>query len=794
LDRRANEVAPAGRRIWPSLAQVRGARGSVAVAAVAAVWVLAMAQWIAGDLVVPWDSKNQFYAFFRFLASAIHSGSTPFWNPYHYAGHPSLADPQSLIFAPPFVLWALFDPAPSLRAFDLIVFSHLLLGGIAMALYGRRHGWPAAACVLAAIVFMFGGPAAGRANHVGIITAYALLPVALMLFEIAFDRRSLPAALGCAAAAALIALGRNHVSLLLCALFLALAVRHVAAAERPWQGLARRAAILAAMAGLALVILLVPMLLTLQFAAYSNRPAIGLEVALMSSLYPVNFANFLVPNVFGSLEPNGVGDWGPNAATRPGLDWTDSAFDYLFAGSLTALLVLWHGAAGGRAFCAGRRLLTAVAITAALYALGRHTPLFALAFEHVPGIALFRRPVGATFVLNLVLALLVGHLLTDYMRHGLPRAPGFALALLTATVAALLAWAVEFSAHSGKAGEAALEIAKAAPIYLALFGLLVLARSTRARAVAACVAVAFTAGELVGRNAASSLNAEPRTNYALLEQPIGNDLAIIQTIDRALARERTRTLRPRLEIVGLGGPWQNAAMVLGWEATIGYNPMRIGPYDRLVAPGEAPWTAEHRRFPHSFPRYGCPLSRMLGLEFVVLDRPIEKLPYLRERPLAEPIVAGPQAWIYRLHDPAPRVSLAATVRIASADGFVKAGRFPTSMSAGEVFIDDRDKLTQSYAATLPDGAGKAEIVDWRLDRVAIAVDASRPAILILRALWYPGWEAEVDGVEQTILRADVLFRAVEVPPGTHRVVFSYRPLSLRNLAAAFRTALGAPVR
>ena len=93
--------------------------------AIAAIWLLAASRWIVTDTVVPWDAKNQFYAFFRFLATTIHSGHAPFWNPYHYGGHPSVADPQSLIFSPPFVLWALFDPAPSIRAFDLIVYAHL---------------------------------------------------------------------------------------------------------------------------------------------------------------------------------------------------------------------------------------------------------------------------------------------------------------------------------------------------------------------------------------------------------------------------------------------------------------------------------------------------------------------------------------------------------------------------------------------------------------------------------------------------------------------------------------------
>src|SRR5438552_18393626 len=191
-------------------------------AVIVAIWLIAASRWIITDTVVPWDSKNQFYAFFRFLASALHSGASPFWNPYHYGGHPSVADPQSLVLAPAFVLWALFDPAPSLRAFDLIVYAHLLAGGLAMGLIGWRARWPSAACVLAAALFMFGGVAAGRLQHTGAILSYSLFPPALLLLQVALDRRSLLAAAGFAVAASALALGRNQVALLLCFVLLAI--------------------------------------------------------------------------------------------------------------------------------------------------------------------------------------------------------------------------------------------------------------------------------------------------------------------------------------------------------------------------------------------------------------------------------------------------------------------------------------------------------------------------------------------------------------------------------------------
>jgi hypothetical protein len=63
--------------------QVAGARRGLATgAAIAALWLVAASRWIVTDTVVPWNSKNQFYAFFRFLAASIHAGVSPFWNPY----------------------------------------------------------------------------------------------------------------------------------------------------------------------------------------------------------------------------------------------------------------------------------------------------------------------------------------------------------------------------------------------------------------------------------------------------------------------------------------------------------------------------------------------------------------------------------------------------------------------------------------------------------------------------------------------------------------------------------------
>jgi hypothetical protein len=768
------------------VSQVENARAPSARQLIAAcglvsgLWLLAASHWILTDTVVPWDSKNQFYAFFRFLASSIHDGVSPFWNPYHYGGHPSVADPQSLIFAPLFVLWALVDPTPSLRAFDLIVFGHLLVGGLAIAAIGWRAAWPLSACVLAAVLFMFGGAAAGRLQHTGLIITYGLFPPAILLLQLALERRSLASAVGLGVVASALALGRNQVSMLMCFALAAMVVGEIATAQRPLHYLRERAVVLVTIAIVGLALCAAPFLLTMQFAALSNRPSLTLEVALKGSLYPAHLAQLMVPDIYGVQSYF----WGPGPATVPATAYTDDSFNYMFVGFVPIVLLLWFGILGGGAFRRGRVLTTAIAAAALIYALGRYTPLFALAYEWVPGVDKFRRPVDANFLLVAALALICGHLLSDYVRAGLPRLRIVTTVAAVAGVVALLAWAVTFSARQGYGMEALIAVLKAVALALGAIAILAFARTPRARAIAASVVTLIAVGDLLWWNVAFRLNAERHSAYAVLEEPRPADAKVIDLIERLVHERQAQGERPRIEVVGMGGPWQNLAMVRGLEATNGYNPLRIGFYDRLVSPGEGNWRLELRDFPASFDNYDCALARALGLEFVVLNRPIEQVPHLASRPVADVLQAGPDVWIYRLRNASPRLKFLRRVQVADADAITTSGQLLASPSLDRVLIDDDTLPSGIYPAEA--SAGRARIVSWRPDRVEIETDSDLGGMLALHDIYYPGWIAEIDGARAPILRADVLFRGLEVPAGRHRIVFRFAPFALDNLRDALK--------
>ena len=157
--------------------------------------------------------------------------------------------------------------------------------------------------------------------------------------------------------------------------------------------------------------------------------------------------------------------------------------------------------------------------------------------------------------------------------------------------------------------------------------------------------------ELVWWNAASTLNAERPAYYSVLQQPAGEEAAALAVLEREIEARRKEGGRPRVEVVGVSGPWQNLAMTRGLEATNGYNPLRIGRYDRLVSPGETTHLVDQRLFPASFDGYDCALARELGLEYVVLGRPIEQVPHLARRPVSDIAAGGPEGLDLPAHGP-----------------------------------------------------------------------------------------------------------------------------------------------
>jgi hypothetical protein len=77
-----------------------------------------------------------------------------------------------------------------------------------------------------------------------------------------------------------------------------------------------------------------------------------------------------------------------------------------------------------------------------------------------------------------------------------------------------------------------------------------------------------------------------------------------------------------------------------------------------------------------------------------------------------------------------------------------------------------------------DAHHSAKITEFRSDRVTAQTDADSPGRLILTDLMYPGWQVTLDGKQAEALTVEGMFRGVDVPAGSHTVIWSYHPASL----------------
>src|SRR5262249_7956793 len=162
-------------------------------------------------------------------------------------------------------LLAAFDPAPSFRAADAVVFAALFLGGLGIILFFRDRGWHVGGALVAALAFAFGGAAASRIQHIGEVLSLAYLPLALWLLARALDRASWRYGLPAGVFGGVIAAGRDQVALLSLYLLAGMVVAYWAGANAQVR-LRASAKPLTAAAVAGVLVAAVPVLLTLLLA------------------------------------------------------------------------------------------------------------------------------------------------------------------------------------------------------------------------------------------------------------------------------------------------------------------------------------------------------------------------------------------------------------------------------------------------------------------------------------------------------------------------------------------------
>jgi hypothetical protein len=768
---------------------------ALALLIVSLVWLVLAWPWLSDSVTVPWDAKAHFQPQLAFLAQSLHAGQSPFWTPNVFAGHPQIADPQSLIFSPPFLLLAVLVPSPGLREMDAVLLASLLVGGWFIMLYFRDRQWHEAAAIVAALSFAFGGAAAWRIQHVGQVLSIAYFPIALWLLDRALRRGSGLYGFAAGVVAGFMLLGRDQVA------FLGLITLAFYALHRlRTSGWAFRRSLLPLSFGAlgGIITVTVPMVMTLLLAADSNRPLITLSEAGKGSLHPWSLLTGIIPHLYGIARP--LGDyWGP-----PSPDWgyvdlylaRNMATFYFGILPLLGLLLLpflirfrpkfatspESLAAGHDEHRSDAIFLFTGFILLMLYSLGRYTPFFAGVFMLIPGIDKFRRPADALFM-----ACALGSMAGGYALHRWIVAPRFVLPrwawiafgafiLFCGVSGGLLAFSV------GRLEQTVAPLAASACFLVAaLMTLAMLHRLEGKTLPLMLVAGFFMLADLGWNNAPNESTGLSPESYEVLRPDSTNETIAI--LKKKVEENRGPDRIDRVELVGVGFHWPNVSLVHGLHHTLGYNPVRSAVYSNSVGARDHIAGPDQRLFTPLLPSYKSLMADLVGLRYIASAISLDELYRVAPRqPGLPPAVFDPKefplvartgdAYIYENPRAFPRVLFAGNALQADFDSLIKTGAWPRFDPKQTVLLD---RLINPKEAELKDGTRSVKLASYRNTEVIIEAESQSGGFVVLNDSWDDWWAVEVDGQPAPIERANVVFRAVTVPPGKHIVRFVFRP-------------------
>jgi hypothetical protein len=96
-----------------------------------------------------------------------------------------------------------------------------------------------------------------------------------------------------------------------------------------------------------------------------------------------------------------------------------------------------------------------------------------------------------------------------------------------------------------------------------------------------------------------------------------------------------------------------------------------------------------------------------------------------------------------------------------------------------VIVEDPDALPLARLNLAKGGIVRGKIIVRKPDRVVIDTPSATSGRLVLADPAYPGWRVSVDGHAATSLVSRGIFRAVDLPAGAHRVVWTFEPPRLK---------------
>jgi hypothetical protein len=661
------------------------------------------------------------------VSSLWDGGRGLLWNPYQSFGEPFFANPAMGLLYPPHLLFLVLEPNAAVHAVLII---NMVIGATGMFFLVRELGLSWVAALGGALVFELGSPMTELTNWSAMHSGpWGWLPWALLLCERLLKA---PTRRRVVALAVVLALELLPGWVLITALTYQLVILRVGwelitgPHPRPWRAAAAIAAALVLAPCLA-AIQLVP---AAELSRESFRAAVESGDFLRNAAFPSGLLEAMrrrrspVPFMVGPLLVAGLALLAPTNRRL-------AAF-YLLVGVLYTIL-----------------------------ALGVRTPLFGLYVQLPPGAITLKYPHRLLFISGLCLAMLTAYGVDAVLRRGTTtnaRWPGAIIGI------ALAAGLYAFAPGGLRWAEAVAVVGIAAAVFAA-------STWTGVARWAACAIVGVVALNLVlvsvrhGGRLLSTVHGYWRyaASFAAIDPPIGAQDRVALTpsslSDLSLVQKTATLLR--------------LPDVFDYEALLG---RRHIDYVTLMWPGGYFKTIEDLNAPTVTAGVRHRMFDLAAIRYVITT---PALP-LDEAGLEMPAraVGDPPLLVYRNDTALPRARYVPRIDVVGDPNRLLSRLAFESDDLAEIALVEEPMASGFTGLNDAAAGGSAHFVRDDPEHAVIDVDAPARGFLVLADQYYPGWRATVNGADVPIYRANYMFRLVEVPAGSSRVEFLYRPRSV----------------
>jgi hypothetical protein len=265
----------------------------------------------------------------------------------------------------------------------------------------------------------------------------------------------------------------------------------------------------------------------------------------------------------------------------------------------------------------------------------------------------------------------------------------------------------------------------------------------------------------------------PSATFEALKPDTANETvrlirARLATVDAAPDR------RDRVEMIGIAYHWQNLSLAQDFDHVFGHNPLRLRWFYEATHVGDYFATPGQRTFSPLYPSYRSTFADLFGVRLIATGVPIGEIDKSLRPGDLDLIARTRDAYVYENPRALPRVMVVGNWQLADFNRLYVAG-WPATVDPHKTVLLSRAPASLAAGALRRDGT--ARLVHYANTEVEIAVDAPDGGLLLLNDVWHPWWRATLDGRPVDILRANVIFRAVVLPPGTHNVRFTFAPFA-----------------